>query len=358
MVGGGAERVVLNLVNELSDKYNFQVDLVLSEAKGQYLEDVSEKVKIVNLDNKRTLFSFFGLKKYLKDESPEILISSITHANIVAILSNALLKNKTKVVISQHNMLSNSLKQSNKMFSYIIYILAKFLYPKADRIIAVSKNIKEDLISSFKINSDNIHIIHNPIMHEAITKQALEPINHEWYKKRSSSIVLAVGRLEVVKDYPTLINSFKLLREKLEVKLLILGEGIVKDELQTLIYDLGLEKDVQLIGFVNNPYKYMRNSDLVVLSSIYEGFGNVLVEALGCGTSVISTNCPGGVSEILDNGKYGTLVPVGDAKSLSEAMYEVLSNGDTNLISRNKERANAFSIHNIVKKYISLFQSF
>lgn len=357
MDGGGAERVILNLVNGLSQYKEISVDLILSKAKGKYLNDVSENVRIIDLQNKRTIASLYGLIKYLNKEIPDVLISAVTHANIVAVLAKLIVKKNIKVILTQHNMLSNALKQSNKIFSVLFSVAILLIYPRANKIITVSKNIEQDIISKFKINKKKVKTIYNPIMEKKIMEKSIEPLNHKWFTTDSPPVILSVGRLHPVKDYPTLIRSFKRLRERVEVKLIILGDGDLRGDLIALSKELGVENDVQILGFVENPYQYMARAKVLVLTSIYEGFGNVIVEALGCGTPVVSTNCPGGVSEILDNGKYGSLVPVGDEESLSNAIFDVLEKPHFDSRNERLKRAQVFSVNNILKEYMLLIES-
>jgi len=354
MEGGGAERVILNLVNSLCEYDDVTIELVLSEAKGKYMGSISKKVKIINLENNRTLTSLFSLIKYLNRNTPDILISAITHANVIAVLAKIISRKDIKVILTQHTILSNSLKLSNKIFAMLFLKLIEKTYPLVSKIVTVSKYIEQDTIKIINIEKNKVQTIYNPIMAKNIIKQSLVNLDHDWFSSESPPVILSVGRFTKVKDFATLLHSFKLLREKINARLIILGEGEQRDNLISLAKELGIEKDVQMPGFVENPYQYMARSKVFILTSIYEGFGNVLVEALGCGTSVISTNCPGGVSEILDNGKYGSLVPIGSAELISAELFNVINNEQEVTLAERLKRAEVFTVEKITKEYMEL----
>lgn len=354
MEGGGAERVVLNIANALSQHENSSVSLILSQAKGIYLDKISSNVRIIDLQSKRTMNSLYGLVKHLKQHNPDVLISAINHANIIAVIAKLFVKKDIKLILTQHTMLSHSVRSTNKLLTVTLFNLVKLTYPLASKIITVSKSIENDVINNVNVREDQIQTIYNPIMEDRILEQSLEKVHHDWFKSGSPPVILSVGRLNEVKDYPTLFKAFKILREKMDVRLLVLGEGALRENLTNLSHDLELKNDIQILGFVENPYKYMSRARVLAMSSLYEGFGNVLVEALACGTDIVSTNCPGGVSEILDNGRYGVLVPVGDVESLAKALFEVLNKNQIISKSDKLKRALDFSIEKIVGDYTEL----
>ena len=223
-------------------------------------------------------------------------------------------------------------------------------YPWAELIIAVSKGVAEDVSYLTGLPLSKIQVIHNPIFTQDLLTKAEEPINHSWFVPKEAPIILGVGRLEYVKDFATLIKAFAIVRQSLKSRLVIIGDGRVRGELQRLVNELGLEDEVSLPGFSNNPYAYMKNADVFVLSSVYEGFGNVLVESLAVGTPVVSTDCPG-PAEILEYGKYGRLVGVHDANGLARAILATLSEPvDLQLL---QQRANDFPLDGIVEKYLN-----
>lgn len=355
MLGGGAERVILNLANGFSKHHGICVDLVLSNAKGSYLEQICQDVKIINLGNQRTSKSLYGLIKYINSNKPDILISAISHANVIAILSKIFTKTSFRLIVTQHTLTSIALKEHNKVFSYVFCKLISLFYPFADAVVAVSNSIKMELKNKFHIDANKIYTIYNPIVEKKIIDMSLEPLDHEWFSTDEFPVILSVGRLTHAKDFPTLLRAFKTLRRQMKAKLLILGEGELRKDLELLCEKLGIKDDVQMPGHVENPYRYMARASVFVLPSKYEGFGNVIVEAMACGTPVICTDCPGGPREILDNGKYGSLVPVGKPELLAKELLKVLNKSNNKYLM--KERANDFSIENIINEYLTLIKS-
>ncbi|WP_062237241.1 glycosyltransferase [Fictibacillus sp. FJAT-27399] len=318
--GGGAERVMLNIAKGLvTDGYD--VDLVVINSEGAYLSQVPSNVRIVDLEAPRVFQSLLPLIKYLKQSKPYSILCAMNHINIIGVLAVKLAKVNTRIVISEHNNLTQSLLHSRNYRDKILPFFMRYFYPKADGIVAVSEGVAEDLALSLNLPKMEIKVIYNPIIDSELIKKSKERVDHPWFQDDQPPVILSVGRLTEQKDFPTLLHAFYEIRKRMKVRLIILGEGEKRSELETLIKKLELEKDVDLQGFVENPYGYMRSCDLFVLSSKWEGFGNVLVEALASGTSVVSTDCPSGPREILKDGLFGSLVPVGDYKTLADIIY-------------------------------------
>lgn len=345
--GGGAERMFVNLANAFSEK-GFNVSLILAQKEGPYLSLINEKVNVVDLGASRVLFSLFPLVKYLRKENPDYLLSTLNHANIVAVMAKIFSFSKTKLIIRVPNYISISANVKEKIF-------AKVFYKKADKIIAISKGIKNDLVSTLGLSADKIEVIYNPVFEYSILEKFKENIDHPYFKSEKNKIFLGVGRLTYQKDFETLLRAFSKINKKLKnTKLIILGEGEDREKLQELIIERGLKNDVSIPGFADNPYAYMAKSDVFVLSSRFEGFGNVIVEAMACGTSVVSTDCPSGPREILEDGKFGKLVSVGDYKEMAKAIEETLENSmDSKILQK---RAKDFDIEKISEKYLSLMK--
>jgi glycosyltransferase involved in cell wall biosynthesis len=343
--GGGAEKVFVNLVNYISSK-DYQVDLILVNKKGEYCDQVSKNVRVIDLELFRSWKSIFPLIHYLKKEKPRVLISSLDHVNIIAIIAKKLARVQSRVIIRQANYFSAS--ASRKIRS-----LANIFYKKADRIIAVSKGVKSDLIQNLKIKESKIETVYNPINVEGISKKSEEKVVSDFIDN-DSKIILAVGSFEKQKNFSGLIRAFEILSKKRpDIKLVILGEGSLRLDLESLVEELSLGDKVLLPGFVDNPYKYMKRADVFVLSSINEGLPNVILEAMACGTPIVSTNCPSGPKEILKGGEYGILVDLDNPDSLAKAIDKTLDNPieSEKLINRAKD----FSIDKIGKEYLKLF---
>jgi glycosyltransferase involved in cell wall biosynthesis len=349
--GGGAERVFVDLANNFA-KRGLSVDLVLAQKEGPYLKDVSSKVNIIDLKSKRVLFSLLPLIKYLKSKKPDSLISAIFHANIITLI--ACLFCRCDVIVTEHSPFSVTQKKLPLWKRFIVKTAMKLLYGRAKTIVTVSNGVAEDFVKKIGIKKENLHTIYNPVDIKSVLERSKEDSSHKWLKNKEKKVLLGVGRLTEQKDFSTLIKAFVKLRKKKEIKLIILGEGKDRKSLEKLIKELQIENDVDMPGFIDNPYSCMANSDIFALSSEYEGFGNVLVEAMACGTPVVSTDCPCGPSEILDNGKYGKLVPVGDINDLAGAIEETLENPIEKKLLQ--ERAKYFSVEKITKEYIDIMK--
>jgi glycosyltransferase involved in cell wall biosynthesis len=353
--GGGAERVMVNLAHEFQEE-GYRVDFILSKAEGSYLPKLSKRINLIDLNSNRVFWSLKPLVKYLKSNRPPILLSALSHANVVALWAVKLAKTSTKVIVTEHTTLSISIMNSKNIKSKLIPILIKNFYKEASWIVAVSRGVAKDLLENLKIPREKVKVIYNPIVNEELIRLSFEDVEHRWIKNNERPIILAAGRLTDAKDYHTMIKSFKQIHDKIGAKLIILGEGKQRKKIEKLAETLGIASDVDIVGFVENPYAYMRKADLFLLTSQWEGFGNVLVEAMACGTSVISTDCPNGPREILDNGKYGYLVPVGDVEVLTATVLKHFSQpyniDKKTLISR----ANDFHVKKIAKEYLELLK--
>lgn len=350
--GGGAERVMANLANGFVDR-GYAVDLVLIKKEGPYLEQLSDNVRVVDLNVSRLRYCLPALMRYIKNEKPDAMISSMGGPNLFSILAKKFTGSHFPLVVRVETTESLALHYSKRPSrSRFIFILNHTLYKSANCVVVVSKGARDDLINDYRLKTGKSTVIYNPIVNDTLFSLMNEKLNPALLPTDTAiPLVLAVGRLEEVKDYPTLIRAFKVLREKANVRLLILGEGDERESLERLILELGLQDDVRLGGFVNNPFAYMKKASLFALSSVYEGFGNVLVEAMACGTPVVSTDCPSGPSEILENGKWGKLVPVGDPTALAKAMEESLNSPEKPDV---RKRAMDFAVDKAVREHLKI----
>ena len=350
--GGGAERVMVNLARGFVER-GLRVDLVLAKAEGPYLSQVPKEVRVVDLGARRVLYSLPGLVRYLRRERPQAMLSALNHANIVAIWAKLLARVQTRLVVAEHSTLSRSTENASSVRAKLLPFLIKTFYPYADAVVAVSRGVAEDLVTTTKLPMEKIKVIYNPVITPELFAKAEEPLDHPWFRPGEPPVVLGVGRLTQAKDFPTLIRAFALVRKERPARLMILGEGEDRPKLEALVRELRLEEDVALPGFVDNPYKYMKRAAVFVLSSQWEGFGNVLVEAMACGCPVVATDCPSGPAEILENGKWGRLVPPGDPEALAKAILDTVERG----VSRVEAATNVqkrFSMIAIVEQYLKV----
>ena len=315
---GGAERTMLNLAEGIAAR-GYLVDLVLARAEGPYMEQVPDTVRLIDLKAPRVLGSLPALVRYLQHECPTALLSAM-FANIIALWAGRLCGVPHRIVINEQNNLSSLVSYKKDLRWRLYPRLAAWCYPWADHIIAVSADVANDLARVAKIPQDLIQVIYNPVVTSGLRSKSEMPLEHRWFKDGVPPVVLAVGRLTDQKAFDVLIHAFSLARKHRLAHLLILGEGENRPALESLIKQLGLEQDVELAGFVNNPYPYMAHASLFVLPSRWEGLPTVLIEALYLGAPIIATDCPGGSRDILKDGQYGELIPVDAIRELAEAI--------------------------------------
>lgn len=350
LAGGGAERVMVTLANGFVER-NVHVDLVVGSATGPYRADLSSKVRLVDLGQRRVARCLGPLATYLRQERPSALLSALTHSNVIAVIAARLARAGIRVVVSEHNHLSLAQGRDKSPRVRFLRQIARRTHRMADGIVAVSEGVADDLVSYMGIKKNKVKVVYNPAVSPEVHRRSQETVNHAWFNPGEPPVIIGVGRLVPQKDFPLLLRAFAKVKEKREARLIILGEGPLKDDLESLVVKLRLSSDVELLGFVDNPYAYMRKSALFVLSSAWEGFGNVLVEAMACGTPVVSTDCPSGPAEILEGGKWGRLTAVGDVQALSDAINEALedrTHPDVRL------RACDFGVRQAVEGYLSL----
>ena len=346
---GGAERIILNLAKGVAER-NYPVDLVLARAEGPYMSQVPNSVRLIDLNAKRVMTSVPALSRYLRHEQPAALLSAL-FANVIALVSRRLSGYQGRVIISEHNTLSSVTRNKTDLRWQFYPRLAGWLYPQADAIIAVSDWVAQDLAAETMVPRDRIKVVYNPVVTPDLLQKSNAAFNHPWFQPGEPPVLVSVGRLTSQKAFDVLIRAFSYLIEKRYARLLILGEGEDRPMLEALSKDLGLKENVHLPGFVQNPYPYMAHASLFVLSSRWEGLPTVLIEALRLGTPIVATDCPGGTREILQDGKYGQLVPVDQPEVLAAAMENSL-NCDTASFPR--ESWEPYELDTVVDHYLKL----
>lgn len=322
--GGGAERVMVTLANAIAAR-GFLVDLVLATAQGPYLKDVSPAVRVVDLKAGRVIKALLPLARYFRIVRPVAVLSAMGHANVVALLARKMSRATTRVIISERGLISGEHKLSQGVAAYLNYWLIRLLYTGADGICAVSQAAARDLATFASLPLQRVQTIYNPFDLARIAQLAAEPLDHPWFSAGQVPVLLAIGRMNEAKDFPVLIRAVAKLRQLRAARLVILGEGALRPELEALLAQLGLGDDaVQLPGFVANPFAWLARCNMFVLSSRREGLPGALIEAMACGVPVVSTDCLSGPDEILQGGRWGRLVPVGDVDALAQAITDTL----------------------------------
>lgn len=359
--GGGVERVVSNLLSHL-DKKRFDTSLVLYRKEGAYLDTRLQHVPTFRLHSKGEGLlalpkEIWATANIIRREKPGVVFSLLARANLIAVLAARLSGVKTSVVISERGNLTMVLNAGSKIRSLLLRWGVKMLYRYADCIVTVSDGVKDDLIKNFGILTSKIKTIYNPVDIERISRLAREPVDHPWFDDELP-VVIAMGRLESQKGYPYLLRAIARVKNIHPCRLMILGEGKKRGEQEYLVQELGIKQNVAFLGFQKNPFKYLARADFFVLPSLWEGFGNVIIEAMACGAPVIASHCPSGPDEIIKNGFNGLLVPPADDGALADAMLSVLD--DKELARRLSEngrcRAKDFSANKGVRKYGEIFE--
>jgi glycosyltransferase involved in cell wall biosynthesis len=345
--GGGAERVMVTLANGFTER-GLAVDLVLAKAEGPYLDEVCADVRIVDLDASRVLFSLPKLIGYLRRERPVAMLSALSHANIVAIVARSIARVPMRLVVSERSL--PSFKVKGRKFK-VVDTLMRILYPYSNKIICISRAVASEVVDDYRIDKEMVRVIRNPVDTDKVRRLSLECIDHPWFEKEKEPVIISVGRLVIEKDHKTLIKAFGQLRKTRLCKLVILGEGPLRNELVKLVSELDMTRDVQFLGFVKNPFAYMSRSAAFVLASTHEGFGNVLVEAMVCGVPVISTADSGGPSEVIENGRWGRLVISGNPNALSQAISDTL---DEEVKIDTSARIKDFDMSCVVNEYFDV----
>jgi len=405
--GGGMERSMLRLASGLRDR-GHMVDIVVQRCRGELVDEVPDRIavyetseqpakksnttlgKIVRKTKKRrralrlradllcgapsSLRLFLssdlkalrplgrleplpGLVRYLRRQQPDAVLAAEPHYNALAVLARRVARVRTRIVLSERIQPSMRERRHGPWRHPYLKDFLRRTYLSADAIVAVSNGVADDLAKCSGIPRERIRTIYNPIVGPDITAMAEQPLAEPFFGLDTPPVVLAVGRLDPQKDYSTLVRAFARLRNKREARLLILGaehrlHPLYQQEIMDLAAELGIAEDLMLPGYVNNPFAYMARAGVFVLSSTHEGLPGVLIQALACGCPTVSTDCPSGPREILENGRYGALVPVGDDAAMAAAIEQTLDKPIASEVL--KARADTFSIDRAVDSYLQV----
>lgn len=354
--GGGAERVTLNLLNHLpSGKYSKHL-VILNSKKSPYMKYINSDVEIIDLNVKRLRYGFLKIRKLFKFERPDLVFTTLFDNNLMMgliKLSFVFKRNRFKLITRESTSRKN--RPQSGLKEILQFLSVKFVYQCAsDNVIIMSREAKNYFVEKFKISSNKIKVIYNPLDLEKINQDKNDKV-----KDNKKFIITSLGRLHAVKNHQLLISAVYPLIDKYDFELRIIGSGPHKQYLEALINELSLNTFVKLNGHAENPYYLLNQSSLFVLSSNYEGFPNALLEAMAVGLPVISTNCHSGPSEIIKSDEFGLLVPTNNKEALTEAIKKLLDDDilREHYAKQSIKRAQDFKVENIIPQYEAVFDS-
>jgi glycosyltransferase involved in cell wall biosynthesis len=321
---GGVERMVLNLLDEFATYSHLQVDLLTIRADSAHLGALPDAIRVIDLGTMHTGTSLLPVMRYMSQYEPAAILAAKDRAGRIAMLANRLTGNRCRVVIRLGTTLSAAMVGKSSIVRRSRYAVMRSLYGWADRIVAVSDGVAQDTLAITGLAPDRVCVIRNPVVNARLRTLAQAPVAHPWLIGKHVPVILGVGRLTEQKGFDVLLAAFAQLRAHRPCRLVILGEGKLRDSLTRRMDALGIHADVDLPGFRPNPYPEMAAADVFVLSSRWEGSPNVLTEALALGTPVVATDCPSGPREILQDGMVAPLVPMNDPASMAAAIEEML----------------------------------
>lgn len=388
----GAERVAMNLARGLADRKH-DVDLLVEEDSAWLIDELKSNyanIRVLDLragdcrafDQLFLVWAFLAhlasvpqallrsrdacirpvggvlwkdrppirtLCRYLNQARPNAVLSFLNYPNIVLLLTSRVCSAKTRFVVSVRNHMSAAAAHNGGNWVRSVPRLMRRLFELADAVIAPSHGVADDVVQITGVPRNRVTVIYNPVFRPELPALAEAPVEHSWFAESNEPVVLGAGKLKPQKDFATLIQAFAKVRAQRPARLIILGEGKSAPQLRAMAHKLGVSKDVDFPGYVQNPFAFYRRASVFVLSSMWEGLPNALIEALACGCPVVSTDCPSGPSEILDGGRFGALVPVGDPTEMADAILATLSDPPprTKLI----ERARQFSLDQAVRRF-------
>jgi len=361
---GGTEQVLATILRYLDQQAFKPVVVTYSGERGYPLPDgITDYALSIKgggtLPRKLAvnLLVVLRLRRILRREQPDIAVGMGAMSNWALILAAKLTPERPAIVVGEHGVGATEIR-SDRITANLIRLLNRFLYPLADRVISVSEGVRRYLLHDLKLPERKVISISNPVDVEAIKRLSQEPVDHPWLVHKNRPVILWVGRIETSKGLQYLIGAFERVLTEMDARLIIVGEGSDQGRIHDLVMQKGLQEKVLFAGYDPNPYRYMLRSDVFVFPSLCEGFGLVLAEAMACGLPIVSADCVAGPAEILENGKCGILVPVGDEKSLANGILRILTDPllRERLVKAGARRVTDFHAAHVVASYEQLFR--
>jgi glycosyltransferase involved in cell wall biosynthesis len=349
--GGGVERLTLSLMTDFR-RLGMSVTLFVHAKRGEMLPLLPPDLRVISFDTSRTAADILPLARVLREDRPDVLMSSLNHNNIIALIAKAVSFSATQVIICQHNALSSEATEMGSWKYRVVPMFYRLLSPFAAGMVAVSRGVADDMARVARIARGKITVIYNPVVGDDFENRLNQQAPDPWLDEPGPPVFVNAARLVPQKDQATLLRAFAIVAARMPARLLILGNGPLQGELEDLAAELGIADRVRFAGFIGNPLPYFKRAAAVVLSSRYEGLGNVLIEAMACGTPVITTDCPYGPGEIVDGGRFGRLVPVRDPQALADAFDPGLRRLWPSEVLR--ERASHFTVRSAASQYRQL----
>ena len=347
---GGVETTNINL-SETLIKFGYEVDLLTNDYQRVNKSKYSNNIK--SLRKSKMLFCLLPLIKYINNTKPDLIICSQFYANIIVLLACLISGYKNKIILCERVPVFENLKKISIIKKNVIKFLIKRLYKKADKIVCNSYGTKNDLNKVTDVN--NSVVIYNPVLGDSILNQSKSTVNDFIFDKKTKYLI-TVSRIAEERNVIELINIFNSLSNKKNIKLLIIGDGPLLNECKSRVKQLNLENKIHFLGYKSNPYKYLSKSHIYLSTAKWEGMGNSIIEALFFGLYVIAYDSPGGVSEMLKDGKFGSLIPYGDKQKFASDLINNLNN--SNLKNQDiNEHLELFKPNNVTKKYIDLIEA-
>ena len=391
----GTERVTANIAKGLADR-GHEVDFLVEDSSGWLIDELvaEPNIRVINLAGQRVpavLHRLFQLRiilgnfvaaspgfpgtgdrgtrrllkvmvhnnapvlallRYINKEQPASVLSFLNYPNFVLLLVAPYTRSDTRFIVNVRNHITTSSRYGKSKWMRSMPKLVRRFFPRADCVVGPSHGVVDDVREITGLPANRFRVIVNPVYRPEITDLSMQPPGHRWFADSDIPVIIAAGKLKPQKDYSTLLQAFARVREHRPARLIILGRGALRAALEAQADALGVSADLDMPGHVKNPYAFFRNAAVFVLSSAWEGLPNVLIEAMACGCPVVSTDCPSGPVEILDGGRIGRLVPVGDAAAMAGAIRATLATPPERdpIIARARE----YSFDRVVADYETL----